>query len=442
MRTLWDRIHSSPIAYRYSYGAFWSLIGGVTSRVLWLAASVLVARMLDREVFGEFGIIQSTIGFFGAFAGFGLGTTTAKFVAEFRLNNSGRAGRILALSGLAAWVTGALIGLSLYITAPWLAEHALAAPNLAPLLRIAAILLCISAVDGAQTGALTGFEAFRKIAHVSIITGICTFPFIVAGVYCGGLEGAVWAMVLAKAVSWLAGYRAIVTESRRAGIKITFHGCLGEWRILWSFSLPATISSVLVGPVNWICSAMLVNQKNGYAEMGLFSAANQWYAALLFLPGILGRALLPMLSERLGQKDHARVSKILQTAIKLNFIVVFPLVLIGAFAGPFIMGLYGHNFGQGWSTLVVVLLTAGIFAIETPVGDIIAASGRMWTGCAMNAGWALVFIAATFALIPWGALGLATGRCVAYAVHAIWTFWFAYVVIRKVKSSEHVSSEI
>ena len=437
--SLWDRIHSSPIAYRYSYGAFWSLIGGVISRVLGLAASVLVARMLDREVFGELGIIQSTIGLFGAFAGFGLGTTAAKFVAEYRLIDKIKAGRILALSWLAAWATGGLVASSLFITAPWLSKHALAAPDLTPLLRIAAILLCISSVHGAQTGALTGFEAFREIARVSLITGAASFPIMVAGAYFGGIEGVVWGMVLSRLVSCVASHLAILNESRRAGVRTAFEGCLGEWKVLWSFSLPATISGVLVGPVNWVCNAMLVNRENGYAEMGIFNAANQWFGALMFLPGILGQALFPMLSERLGQKDHARAGKILWTAMRLNFVTVFPFILIGGFASHLIMGLYGRSFAHGWATLVVVLLTAAVYAIEAPVGDVIAASGQMWTGCAMNAGWAMAFVGMSFALVSWGALGLAAGRFIAYLLHAIWTFGFAYILIKRIKSTSDVT---
>ena len=54
------------------------------SRALSLAAAILVARTLGKVVYGELGIIQSTVGMFGTLAGFGMGTTSSKFVAEFR----------------------------------------------------------------------------------------------------------------------------------------------------------------------------------------------------------------------------------------------------------------------------------------------------------------------------------------------------------------------
>jgi len=176
---------------------------------------------------------------------------------------------------------------------------------------------------------------------------------------------------------------------------------------------------------------MLVNQPEGYGEMGVFSAANQWYAMLLFLPSLLGRVVLPVLSERLGEKEIKQAMKTLTFAIKMNLLIVLPIVLFASIASPFIMNLYGRGFRSGWPTLVVVLLTAGLLAVQTPVGQIIAASGRMWIGFAMNAGWALTFIVGAILLLDHGSLGLASARGIAYMLQATWTFGFAYFIISR-----------
>jgi hypothetical protein len=65
------------------------------SRLLALAAALLVARLLGKASYGELGIVQSTIVMFGTLAGFGMGTTAAKFVAEFRHSDPVRAGKSL-----------------------------------------------------------------------------------------------------------------------------------------------------------------------------------------------------------------------------------------------------------------------------------------------------------------------------------------------------------
>ena len=407
------------------------MAGAVISRGLMLAASVLVARMLGKTIFGELGMIRSTVGMFGVFAGFGLGLTATKHVAEFRASDPERAGRIIGLSGLFAMLTGGLMALGLFIFAPWLAEHTINAPHLTGVLRIGALILFINALNGAQTGALAGFEAFRTIAHVNLFVGLISFPILVCGAYFGGLTGAVWALAINLGFNWLLNHLALRKEARIHNVPLVFRNCSRELSVLWSFALPAALAGAMVGPVNWICGALLVNRPDGYGEMGIFSAANQWYAMLLFLPSLLGHVVLPVLSERLGQKDTKQSMKILVLAIKTNALLVLPFVFLASIASPYIMNLYGEGFRSGWPTLIVVLITAGLLAIQTPVGQIIAASGKMWIGFAMNMGWALTFIVGTLLLLDLGSLGLATARVIGYIVHATWTFGFAYFIISR-----------
>jgi len=425
------RIEKSPIGLRLARGVFWSMAGAAISRGLMLCATVLVARMLDKTIFGELGMIQSTVGMFGVFAGFGMGLTATKHVAQFRQGDPDRAGRIIGISRLFAMLTGGLMGLGLLIFAPWLAEHTINAPQLAGVLRISALILFINALNGAQTGALSGFEAFKTIAHVNLFVGLISFPILICGAYFGGLTGAVWALAINLSFNWLFNHLALRKVARRYKVPFTFRNCGREWSVLWKFSLPAVMAGSMVAPANWACSAMLVNRPDGYSEMGIFNAANQWYVMLMFLPGILSRVVLPVFSDQLG-KDNAKQSmKTLALAIKMNLLIVAPLVLVASIASPYIMSLYGKGFGEGWPTLVVVLLTAGLLAVQIPVGQIIAASGKMWVGFAMNMGWATVFVGSTFLLIDYDSLGLATARMISYIFHATWTFGFAFWLIRK-----------
>jgi O-antigen/teichoic acid export membrane protein len=204
-----------------------------------------------------------------------------------------------------------------------------------------------------------------------------------------------------------------------------------EWQILWQFSLPAFLSGMMVGPVNWFCSALLVNQPNGYAEMGIFSAANQWRNAILFLPGILGQVLVPLLSERIGLKDKQAIRKILSYSMAVNALILGPIVIAACFFSPSIMGAYGRDFGSSWATLIIVLITSGLLVVQMPVGQVIIASGELWLGFLMNIGWAAVTIFATMLALRKGAFGMAIGQLSGYIIHGIWTIAFAYKIINK-----------
>lgn len=396
-----------------------------------LVSTILIARILGKTVYGELGIVQSTIIMFGVFAEFSVGLTATKYVAEFRRNDPDRAGRIIGLSNMLATVTGSFMALILYIFAPWLAEHSINAPHLDGVLRISAVMLFFSALNGAQTGALAGFEAFKTIARVNIFIGLTTFPILVAGAYMGGLAGTVWALALHMGINWFLNHLALRKEAKRNNILFSFKDCWKERSILWSFSIPSVLSGITYGPVNWICNAMLVNRPGGYEEMGIYNAANQWYAVMLFLPGMLSYLLLPIISERLGQKETKQSEKLLFFSIKMNAALVSPLIVIGCIASPYIMSLYGDGFRGEWPTLIVAFITGGLLAVHYPIGYTLTATGRMWTNFAMNLGWGLVFIITTLLLIDFGSLGLAGARAVSYVFHVAWTFGFVYWVIRK-----------
>ena len=148
-------------------------------------------------------------------------------------------------------------------------------------------------------------------------------------------------------------------KTDQAGIPISVKGCLSEWRVLIGFSVPALIGGMLAGPVNWLTNTMLVNQPHGYSEMGILSAANQWYFAVLFLPGALVSNAIPVLAERTARGDRAGLRKALMLCLKVNLAVAVPVVLFGSWGSRYILASYGSGFSDHWMTLVVSLLTGG-----------------------------------------------------------------------------------
>ena len=390
---------------------------------------MLLARLLGRHDYGELGMIYSSIELFGIFGGFGLGLTATKYIGEFKRRDPERAGRILAMSNLTAYVTGAIFSLILFLFSAQIAAGPLAAPHLAVPLRISALVLFLTCVDGAQTGALAGFEAFNHLARLQLVKGILNLPCLVGGFYLGKLPGILWGLALSRFIGLVLNRIYLNREARKAGVPLILSGFSSELPILWKFSVPAFFAGVMVAPVNWFCSTLLVHQPDGYREMGAYNAANQWFSMLLFIPTALATGIVPILSDTLGEKDFKRSEKVLNFMVKINAAIIIPCVLVMSLLAPYVMRIYGRDYKDAWPTLVVLLITSGIYALLTPVGEIIAAAGRMWLGFATNVAWAAVLIVATVFLVRWGSFGFASARLIAYFLHAIWTFALAYVVI-------------
>ncbi len=411
---------------RLAYGAFWGGVAFVLSRGVTLLVSFLLARLLGQEGFGEYGMVNSTAGMIGGMAGLGIGGTVVKHIAEFKIANPDKASRILALSSGITWASAFLYAVAFMACAPWLAAKTLSAPHLAPLLRISAFTVAFGVINGVQTGSLTGCEAFRTNTLVGGFCSLLQSGLVLAGAWARGIEGAVAGLALAMFATVLVTRWSVIREWRRFRLRLCWQDAAQEWRVLLDFSLPTFLSGISVGPVIWGCSALLANQPQGYAQLGIYNAANQWQQAIQFLPGLMGAALLPVLSEKYGRGDRQGSFAVTWKMMKLVAGVVLPLAIVISLLSPWIMRGYGESFVAGHWVVVLSVATAALLAIQTPVGQLISASGRMWIGFWMNTGWGAVMLLASWWMVRWGAEGLAGARLIAYLFHATWTFGFVY----------------
>lgn len=416
---------ASPTRRRLASGAFWGGVGGVVSRGAVLVTSFFLARILGQAQFGEYGVVNSTSAMLSAVAGLGVGTTATKYVAQLRNTDKARAGRIISLSSMVTWISGSLYGLVFVVLASWLAEKTLAAPHLSQVLRISSISVALGVINGAQHCSLAGFEAFRVTALINIGGGLFQSVAVCLGAWHGGVKGAVMGMAASTLVIVVMTRCALRAEMQRSGIQNWWTAAWREWRVLVSFSLPSFLTTLIAGPVFWVCNAVLANQPNGYAELGVFNAANQWYAIVGFLPGVISTAVFPVFSERYGAKDVASGVSTMKKLMLVTSIIVIPMVIVLGMFSPSIMRNYGESFEKGWGVLIMSMAAAAAQAVTVPCWSTIMASGRMWVCFVMNIGWSVLLLMGSVCLINYGAMGVASARFVAFLVHGCWIY--AYV---------------
>lgn len=416
---------SSPLKTRLAHGAFWGFTGSAIARALALASSFFVARILGRSGFGEWGIVQYTVGMVGIFGGFGLGLTATKYIAELKNTDPKRIGRVIVLSSIVTISLSVGAALVLLLIAPWLASHILNAPELASALRIGAFLLAFSAIDEAQKGTLSGFEEFRLMTRIVFWTGILSFPMTILGVYWFGLKGGVWALTFNAFLSWLFNFISIRRIARSRGISLSFRHCWKECSILWSFSLPAFLGQALAVPANWACMAILANQTAGYKELGLFNAANQWRGALLFLPYAAGRIILPVLSDLHSSADSARLKRVFR-GVSFAYLALGGVGFVAISAlSPFILKGYGPAF-RGGEKVVIMLALSGFCSVNLfVINQFLLGTKRIWFSVLSNIAFVAVTLGFAVLLIPrMGAMGVAISLAIGYGGELTWKLAF------------------
>jgi O-antigen/teichoic acid export membrane protein len=430
----WVRVlPAGSLRSRIILGTFWTLLGAVVSQALILLASVLTARLLGQVVFGELGIINSTVGMFGVFAGVGLGTTATKYLAELRSTDPERAGRILGLCTSMALVSGGVTSLVLFALSPFLAARTLNSPQLGFELQLGCGLLFFNALNGAQVGILSGFEAFRTVAWVNLVKGLINLPAVFVGAMLLKLPGAVGAMVLVSAVGCLFNHLALRSKCRHGGIRVSYRGVRAELGVFWKFSIPSFLTGVIVVPVMWVANTMLVNQPNGYAQMGVFNAASQWRMAILFIPSAIGTVSLPMLSNLYGLDEKSRHLKLLWSNLLLVLGVALLVAIPVIVASPWIMSLYGSEFLRGHWVLNLMAVSCVFMAGNSLIGNGIISVGAIWWGFTFNLLWAVTFLTVWGLLISQGAVGLAVAYVISYVAHSVWQAAYLMLLQRRAR---------
>lgn len=402
---------------KFIYGIFWNLISAVASQGFPMIAAIITARLLGKIGYGQLGIINSTIILFSTFAGLGLGITATKYIAQFHQTDPERTGRIIGLTNIFGIISGSLMSILLFIIAPWLATNMLAAPELATELRIVSILLLFNTLVGIQSGTIAGFGAFKNLARIAIVQGIIASSLTITGVYLFGLMGAVTALVINSVINlilYIISIRNLVKEFK---IKINYIKSWKENNIIWELSLPSMLSGVMVGPVVWIANALIVNNPGGYAQLGLFNAADQWRSVLSFLPIVIGGVLLPMISANVNKENKAlEVVNVLASWI-IVIVIALPLISF-----PEIIALF---YGQDYSSIVflqsisLMMLVSCISSYKEGIGRKLIAKNLMWWGFLSNMVWGILFISLIIIFENLGSLGLALSYIISYGINTV-----------------------
>lgn len=122
-------------------------------------------------------------------------------------------------------------------------------------------------------------------------------------------------------ISTLFNRFALRIASSKSDVPLKFGFNKKEISVLWRFSFPAALSSALVGPANWMCNVMLVNQSAGYGEMGIYNAAIQWNSIIIFLPALMSQVFLPLMTEIENSGKSINSRSVFLLNVVLNSIV-------------------------------------------------------------------------------------------------------------------------
>lgn len=420
-------------------GTFWSLVGILISRGMMFLASVSVARMLGVEVFGQWGVLRSTIDMFSILLGMGAGVTANRFIAEHKDKYPQKAERVLSMTIVFGVVMGMGMTLILFGASSYLAENILKKTALSMPLRVASLYLLVNAMGGVFTGVLAGCEAFRRITSANLISGLLGMPVIVLLTHWYGFIGTVWGYGCSFLLSsFLLGYTMAQTL-KQLNLSFRLRGLSGELSTLYRFSLPATISGAIGGPILWLCYAYATHLPSGFRIIGTYSAAKVAQTVLQQIGMALHSPLLSLLSNSKGTPSNEKIVDALNILSSWSLGAIF--CLFPVYIPELVSVLFGRSYAdEHFATIIsLTMYTTYIILYKQGFGRIIIFSDLMWWGVWENIWWSIVLVILVFFLAPrWGTLGFCSAFALAYGLDLI--VISPFYLKKGIVSSEHVLS--
>lgn len=366
---LFTKIKKNPLLS----DSLWSLLGNVIGKGLALLAGIFVARFLGKDEFGEYGIIRNTILTISIFSTFGLGYTATKFISEYKNESPEKLRLFIKYATYITLTFSGVMSFGLFVFANLISVHFLNSIELALPLRILSILIVFNALSTTQIGFLAGLGKFKEISKINSLIGIITFFISIIMTYFWKLNGALLALLLVQILNCIFNYLTV----RKALPKPIVTGIKDRLLLkkIIHFSTPIALQELTYSAGSWITSIMLIKLSN-YGELGIYSAAMQWYAIILFIPGILRNVILSHLSEQVN--NVSKHSKILKQTISINVIFTFiPSIFVYLFSG-LIAKSYGQNFSGVQSIISIAVFTSVFSSINNVFAQAYTSKGKNW----------------------------------------------------------------
>lgn len=290
-------LHSKLVNFFYgklARASAWLLVGGIVGGILGYVFQVLMGRMLSTQEYGLFSAMMALFGVLAAPLGT-LSMLVSRKVSEYRARHeSGSITHFYYSISIRITIIG-VITLSMYFLLAPQIQFFLKVPSIISVYLLG-VLLFLTFLSIINNSFLQGMQHFLWLSASSSIGVLLKIIFSALLVWMGyGLTGALGGTVLAFLVGWFITYCAL-------------HGPLVEGR-----SLPFQSAHLFVKPalpvlaVNVAIAAMtqidilLVNYYFSANEASLYAAASILGKAILYLPGGITLALLPIVAE-----NHAR----------------------------------------------------------------------------------------------------------------------------------------
>ena len=351
--------------------SFWAVIGNGMGFGLLFISGIFIARILGKDVYGEYGLIKTTMFYIASFASFGLQYTSTKYIAEYKRKNPSQiVGIAFDAIKITLYTSITMCVLLILFSRPL--SNFINIPKMETPFRILGCLIIFRGLISCQNGILSGLGEFKAIAHINIISGSIMLALCIPLTYWGGLYGSLGALAISQFTNMV--YNQI--QLHRCYKELPTQKHIHRKKELVHFSLPVAIQEISYTICQWV-GTLLIIKLSSTGELGLYTASSQWNVIVIFIPSLLRNVILSHLSSI--NSNTLKQHQILKQMLLVNLGCSIPPFILVCLFPDWIISLYGESFSEMKSVLQAIIFSAIFICMSSVLYSELLSIGKNWT---------------------------------------------------------------
>ena len=394
----------------FGRGVFFTGISTFFSKIFILLVTVFLARTIEKDLFGQFGLVKSFVDSFALYSTFGMGITATRFISDNKKNES-------VITNLAFFIISVSSFLLIFVGFVFADEFISEILNNSiskNIFYILLITLYFSAIYNLLLGKNFGLLNYSKVFKFQVFLSFLIFLSVITTVYYD-----ISFLLYSIPISYFVF--VVFTFNKQIRIKNLVSDVIDNKNILvdlFHFGWPVFLASCLTAPVLWYIQSLYSVDVSKMSELGVYSSLYIIPGFLASISVVINNALMPIIFKYESKKND--IINILSGITCLYILGVF-IFLIKEYLFVFVKVDYVKDYVDAF---IIQITTIIVMTYRQGFGRLVLKEKKNILSLLSMTQWSLTLIVLQTYFFDLSAYGLSLSLFISYVINDFFYYIF------------------
>ncbi len=406
---------ASTVEKRLTTATVWLLAGTLFIKFLSILQYGVILKQIGPYGFGIFSLVITTCLTLHVFVTYGYGIWLTRTVSNFSKNSTQLSKIVIRSYICGGYILAASILLVFFLNICEFPELIMYLPH-GYAASAAVATLCLTAM---QMAILNGLQAYGKISLALLISGILSLPLYFIFPTTHGIQGSIFCITMSALFLFVINSIFINILEQVIVEPVLNKDAGGEIVVRKAEILPLFFSALVVAAVDWYTISVLLKNSNGVEQIAVLTIFLQWFSLQGFLPNASGKAIIPLATQSLNQKDIGQFLSIKKRTLLINIIFSLAVVLGAILFHQIIFSFYSIDLFVEFNSFVILLIAGMFIGTYKPAEITLICGGWAWESLIVHVFYGVVAFVCLMSLFPMGVIGIALAKLITLCIHSV-----------------------